>query len=256
MSPVPAYATPAEALAAGDLDALFAIRRAQFGGWTMEATDTGGDQSTEDSADQTEDTTSEDAGEDTDKRVQRANREAQRYRQELREAQTQLAAVQAAQQESATVLQALRAALTGEQGSTEPDPAALAAEAENLRNQLAQQNAHLLVHELATDPSVAANPVALLDSRRFTDALAKIPADAPDYRDQVAQAIKDAVEANANLRANPGQAPARGGAPGAGTGSQQPAGAVTQEQFNAMGYAQRTELFSKNPDLYRRLAGN
>ena len=258
MSLVPAYNTPAEALAAGDLDALFAINRAKYGGFTMEATDPAPpvDPPADPPADPATDP--DDDPDENDPRVKRANRQAQQYRTQLRETEQALAAVKAAQEENAGVLQALRAALTGEAGDKGDDPAtvlaALQPEAENLRTQNAQLQAELLVHSIAADHD--GNPVALLDSRSFTQALHKLDASAADYRDQVAEAIKDAASKNANLRNTSGQGPARGGAPGAGTGSPLPPGAVTQEQFDAMGYQAKAELFQKNPDLYRRLAGS
>ena len=109
--------------------------------------------------------------------------------------------------------------------------------------------AALLVHELA--PEANGNPVALLDSRRFTDTLRGLDPTGDTYRDQVAQAIKDAVEANTTLR-TPSQGPGRGGADAAGGAEQN--GETTPEQFRAMSYAERTALFQKNPTLYRRLA--
>ena len=121
---------------------------------------------------------------------------------------------------------------------------------ESLRTELTSARAELAVHTLAADNG--ANPNALLDSRSFLNALQALDASADDYRDRVAIAIKDAVQSNANLSAT-GPAPAKGGAPGAGQGSAA-VGGVTQEQFDAMGLAQRNELYRTDPDTYRRLA--
>lgn len=148
----------------------------------------------------TEDDTEDDADK-PDPRVARANRQAAKYRTELREAQ--------AKADKATeTLEALRAAITGEdkaEGDTNADE--LAAQVQQSNARVSELEAQLLVHELAADNG--ANPVALLDSRSFTNALTGLdPAD-DDYRDQVAQAIKDAASKNANYRA--GQGSSRGG---------------------------------------------
>lgn len=184
-------------------------------------------------------------GETEDARVKRANAQAAQYRTQLRAQEAEVAGLK-------DTLAKLAAVFNPEAGTGTPDPAALTGQVENLTTEAAQLKAELLVHTLAGDNG--ANPVALLDSRTFTTALHGLDAGAADYRDQVAAAIKDAVSKNATL-ATAGQGPSRGGAPGAGTGAEQPAGSVTQEQFNAMGYAQRAELFNNNPELYRRLAG-
>lgn len=185
-------------------------------------------------------------GETEDARITRANRQAAQYRTELRTAQEALA-------EQGKTLAALAAVFNpGATPGDQPDPAALTGQVEQLTTRAAQLEAELLVHNLAG--TNGANPTALLDSRTFTTALHGLDATAADYHDQVAAAIKDAVSKNATL-ATAGQGPSRGGAPGAGAGAEQPAGSVTQEQFDAMDFAARTALFTTNPDLYRRLAG-
>ena len=180
-----------------------------------------------------------------DPRVTRANAEAAKYRTQLRETQQALS-------EQGKTLQAL-AAVFNPDGGDDPDPAALTGQVEQLTTRTAQLEAELLVHSIAGDNG--GNPVALLDSRTFATTLHGLDPAADDYRDQVAAAITDAVSKNANLSTGAGQGPGRGGAAGAGQGAAQPDGAVTQEQFDAMGYDQRAELYSTNPALYRRLAG-
>lgn len=194
----------------------------------------------------TADETTDDGTEDA--RVKRANREAAKYRTDLRAAQAALA-------EQGQTLAALAAVFNP--GSKETDPAAqlteITNEAGNLRTEVGNLRAELMVHTIAGENG--GNPVALLDSRTFSNTLHGLDPAADDYRAQVAAAIKDAVSKNANLSQTTGQGPARGGAPGAGTGPAAPDGAVTAEQFASMKYAERTELFRTNPDLYRRLAG-
>ena len=188
-----------------------------------------------------------DPTDDSDPRVKRANAQAAQYRVQLRAQETKVAELEG-------TLAKLAAALNP--GATETDPAQQAAtataEAERVRTEAAQLKAELQVHNLAAE--AGANAVKLLDSRRFTDKLHGLDPAADDYTDQVSAAIKDAVSKDATLSAA-GQVPSRGGASGAGQGPAQPAGAVTQEQFNAMDYDARAELYRTNPDLYRRLAG-
>lgn len=147
-----------------------------------------------------------------DPRVQRANREAARYRTELRATEAKVTELQQQLEQNSGLLTKLAAVFNPEgDGDGEPDAEQVAAQIESLTSTNQQLQASLLVHELATDPTAGlnANPVALLDSRRFTDALAKIDPSADDYRDQVAAAIKDAASKNAAFRA--GQGSSRGG---------------------------------------------
>lgn len=261
--------TPAAlaALEAGDTAALIDSHRPLFGGWTMEAdpgTDPAADPAgTDPPADPAADPAGGDPDADPapedeteDERVRRANRQAANYRTQLREAQQQLQQVQEAQSANAGVLDALRKALTGESDADpEADPAeqlaGITGERDTLRGRVSELEAELLVHNLAG--TNGANPTALLDSRDFTRTLHGLDASADDYSDQVSQAIADAVAKNDRYAAQ-GQGPSRGGADGAGSGSQTPGG-VTQDQFNAMSYGERTELFRTNPALYRRLNG-
>lgn len=229
-----------------------ARRRAEFAGWTMEldpADPPAADPVDPPAADPVDPPADpvDDPADDSDPRVKRANAQAAKYRTDLRAAQDSLA-------EQGKTLAALAAVFNP--GSTETDPAAqlanITTEAEGLRSTVTQLQAELMVFTLAGEHN--ANPTALLDSRTFANTLHGLDPTADDYRTQVADAIKAAVAANANLQ-TAGQGPSRGGAAGAGQGAAQPAGAVTQEQFDAMAYPERSELFRTNPDLYRRLAG-
>ncbi|WP_190061239.1 hypothetical protein, partial [Streptomyces echinoruber] len=97
-------------------------------------------------------------------------------------------------------------------------------------------------------PSAGADVARLLDSASFNTAVAQIdPADTA----AITEAIKNAVTAQPWLAAVP-QTPAKGGADFSSTGP----GAITPEQFAAMSYAERAELFQTDPDTYRRLAGS
>lgn len=262
------YTLSADALAAleaGDPAALIGAHRPIFGGFTMEDTgDTGADTTTgdtgnDDGADTgNDDTNLDDANDDgtDDERVKRANRQAANYRTQLRESQQQVQTLTEQQAEQGQILERLRAAITGESGeSAETDPtealAAITGERDTLRDQVTELTAELLVHTLAGDNG--ANPVALLDSRDFTRTLHGLDPAAEDYREQVSQAIATAVEKNDRYAAQ-GQGPSRGGTDVSGQGSRT-AGTVTQEQFNAMSYRDKTDLHRTNPALYRQLSG-
>lgn len=95
-------------------------------------------------------------------------------------------------------------------------------------------------------PSAGADVARLLDSASFTAAVAQLD---PSDTAAVTQAITNAVTAQPYLAAVP-QTPAKGGADFTDPGP----GAVTPEQFAAMSYAERADLFQTDPDTYRRLA--
>jgi hypothetical protein len=192
--------------------------------------------------------------EDTpDPRVTRANSEAARYRTERNALQQQVEQANAAQQ---TMLDNIAKALGLKAEDAGEDPVAqvgtLTTQVQTLTSEAAQLRAELLVHTIAGEHG--ANPVSLLDSRTFVNTLHGLDPAADDYRTKVADAIKAAVEQNATLKAGGQVQPTRGGAPEAGQGAGDEAGAVTVEQFKAMSYAERTALFHTNPALYRRLS--
>lgn len=228
-------------------------------GTTDTGTQAGADQQTTD--EQTADggqTASTDTGTEggaEDARVKRANSEAARYRTERNTLQQQ---VEQANAERQTMLDNIAKAL-GLKTDEAADPAAqvttLTGTVETLTTRAAQLEAELLVHTLAATPELAANPVKLLDSRSFTTALYGLDPAADDYRTKVADAIKAAVDADATLKASTQVVQSRGGAAEAGQGAGDEAGAVTQEQFNAMSYGERTNLFRTNHALYARLSG-
>jgi hypothetical protein len=202
------------ALDAGDVDALMALNRARYGGWTMlegDGADADADASkdADADADKSGDTDADkdaDADADADKdaekdpRVTKANKEAARYRTELR-------AAQAEQTKLSEQFAKLKAAFLGEDDKSEADPAKVTAEAEKLRETNAALTAALLVHDLA--PELQANATALLDSQTFAKTLAGLDPAAEDYTDKVTEAIKASVAKNAAHRA--GQGSSRGG---------------------------------------------
>lgn len=188
-----------------------------------------------------------------DPRVKRANSEAAKYRTERNALQQQVEQANAAQQ---TMLDNIAKALGLKAEDAGEDPVAqvgtLTTQVQTLTGENASLKAALLVHDLA--PEAGANATALLDSKTFENTLHGLDPAAEDYRTKVAEAIKAAVEQNATLKAGGQVQPTRGGAPEAGQGAGDEAGAVTVEQFKAMSYAERTALFHTNPALYRRLS--
>ncbi|MFG2650957.1 hypothetical protein [Streptomyces sp. NPDC048436] len=97
-------------------------------------------------------------------------------------------------------------------------------------------------------PTAGADVARLLDSTSFTAAVAQID---PSDPAAVADAIKNALTAQPWLAAVPQTAP-KGGADFSNPGP----GAITPEQFAALPYGERAELFQTDPETYRRLAGH
>lgn len=193
------------ALAAGDITALLALKRDQFGGFFMEgeggdpapADPAPADPAPADPADPAD--PAEDPADDSDPRVKRANAQAAAARVAKNEAQTALKAAQDAQQAQ---LDAIAKALGLKSDDDTPDAGKLTAQVTDLTGENNNLRAALLVHELAGAHN--ANPVALLDSNKFSAVLQKLDASADDYRDKVTEAVKAAVTENAAYRADQG----------------------------------------------------
>jgi hypothetical protein len=162
-----------------------------------EGTESGDEDADESGADGDE----KDADKGEDSRVKRANKDAAKYRTQLRTTQAEL-------NEAKAKLDKLVKALGGDDENDDAEAAEKAAgKVADLEAEKAALQAELLVTRLA--PKHKGNADALLDSQKFTKALAGLdPAD-DDYEDQVAEAIKDAVAKNAAYRI--GQGSSRGG---------------------------------------------
>lgn len=74
---------------------------------------------------------------------------------------------------------------------------------------------------------------------------------AADFRDKITSTIATLKEGDSTLSAGPGSVSGAGQFGGANGTT-----AITQEQFDAMSYEARAELFHKNPAEYKRLSGN
>ncbi|MGI5350215.1 hypothetical protein ACQEU8_36590 [Streptomyces sp. CA-250714] len=139
-------------------------------------------------------------------------------------------------------------------GILDPSKAGEQATPEELTQQLtaAQEQARQTAVELAvyrTAREAGGDPDALLDSRSFAAAVAELD---PTDTAAVKAAVEAAVTANPKLAVQQPAGPPRSGAEFSGPPSQ----GVTAQQFAAMDYAQRAELYQSDPDTYRRLAGS
>lgn len=113
----------------------------------------------------------------------------------------------------------LAKALGLDDGEDPPDPEALQAQLAERDATLKQQQVELAAFKAAGRHG--ANPDALLDSRSFLDKAAKLDPAAEDFTSKLDDTIKQALEANANLKATPGGGrnggPAQGPRSGAGS---------------------------------------
>ncbi|MFD3829727.1 hypothetical protein [Streptomyces sp. NPDC058621] len=157
--------------------------------------------------------------------------------------------VTAKQQAADTARAELTAQLLGildpSKAGQEATPEELAQQLTSAQEQARQTAVQLAVYRTAT--AAGADPDALLDSRQFAAALSDVdPADTA----AVTAAIKAAVLANPRLGAKPAGPPL-----GGREFNSAPPQGVTSDQFAAMDYAARAELFQTDPTTYRRLAG-
>lgn len=128
----------------------------------------------------------------------------------------------------------------------EVDPAKLTEQLAATKAAQAEAARELAVFKAAA--TAGADPARLLDSRSFLATIADID---PTDSDAIAAAIKVAVDANPTFKTT--QAPVAGASTvdhAGGSGE----GAVTAEQFKAMGYGERVALYQSNKALYDQLA--
>ena len=171
------------------------------------------------------------------KMIKDLRQEAQRYRTGSEDAAK--TAAEAAKKE---LVQALGKSL----GLIEDDadPAKLADALKASQADAADRERELAVYKAAA--AAGADPARLLDSRSFLAAIKDID---PAKTDELTAAIKTAVQTNPTL----GAAPTAGASTvdhAGGSGE----GAVTPEQFKAMGYKERVTLYETNRPLYDKLA--
>ncbi|MFK0289936.1 hypothetical protein ACIQU6_05520 [Streptomyces sp. NPDC090442] len=163
---------------------------------------------------------------------------------------------QAAQQATAErdeLLAALRKVLDPSGAAGEQDPARLAEQAATERDTALAEAKQLRV-ELAAHQAAhrgGADPARLLDSRAVEQQLAELDPAEAKFAERLDKVIAAAIEANPLLRADGVLAgPPKGGADFFAT----PLPQFTAEQFAALPYGKRVELFQSDPDLYRRLS--
>lgn len=182
-------------------------------------------------------------GADTIARLEKELADARREAGKTRTNAKQRAADEARQE----LTQQLLGILDPAQAGQEATPEQLAEQLRTSQAEARHKAVELAVYRTAQD--AGADPEALLDSRQFATAVADLD---PSDTDAVKAAITTAIDANPRLAAPPAApAPPRGGGEFGGP----PSGGITQQQFAAMGYAERAELYQRDPDAYRRLAG-
>ncbi|MEU3712912.1 hypothetical protein [Streptomyces catenulae] len=151
----------------------------------------------------------------------------------------------AADEARAELAQQIGRALGLVQDDAPPDPAALTQQLATEQQHARQTAVELAVFRTARD--AGGDPDALLDSRAFAAALADVD---PTDTAAVRAAVEAAVAANPKLAAQRAPGPSRAGAEFSGP----PSEGVTAQQFAAMDYARRAELYQSDPDTYRRLS--
>lgn len=187
-----------------------------------------------------------DGGQDPAGTIARLERELADARKDAGKART-TAKQRAADEAKAELAQQIGRALGIVEDGTPPDPDALARQLADEQNKARQTAVELAVYRTAQ--AAGADPDALLDSRQFAAAVADLD---PSDNDAIKAAVQQAVEANPRLAAQQAPAgPPRGGAEFGGP----PSDGITPQQFAAMGYGERAELYQSDPDTYRRLAG-
>lgn len=184
-------------------------------------------------------------GQDPAATIARLERDLTAARQEAAKGRT-TAKQRAADEAVQRVTQEIGRALGLVKDDEPADPQQLTRQLADAQAKARETAVELAVYRAAGE--AGADPDALLDSRKFADAVANLdPAD----RDAIGKAIRDAVEADQRLAAKQPTGPARGGAEFNGA----PSGGVTAAQFADMSYGERTRLYESDPDTYRRLAG-
>jgi hypothetical protein len=138
------------------------------------------------------------------KEIRDARGEAGTYRTQLRDAQT-------AQTQQAELLNSVAKAL-GLKTDGKPDPERLAADLESVKGTARQTQIELAVYR-AAGPA-GAKPDAVLDSRSFMQSVVDLDPASKTFGDDVAKAIKAAVDSNPLLKAEQ-KAPAPPGPSGA-----------------------------------------
>lgn len=187
----------------------------------------------------------DDGGQDTAATIARLERDLDAARKEAAKGRT-TAKQRAADEARQELAQQLAAVLDPSKANEPADPEELTRQLTAEQAKARQTAVELAVYRTARD--AGGDPDALLDSRQFAAAVADLdPADL----DGIKAAVTAAVQANPKLAAEQ-QGPTRGGVEFSGA----PSGGVSPEQFAAMGYAERAQLFQSDPDTYRRLAGS
>lgn len=183
------------------------------------------------------------ADSDPGTRITRLEAELAAARKEAGKSRT-VAKENAANEARAELAQQIGKALGIVTDDTPPDPAKLTEQLTASQQQAKKTAVQLAVYRNAA--AAGGDPDALLDSVAFVGSLADVD---PTDTAAVQAAITAAVTANPKL-GNAPAGPARGG-----TEFTPVASGVTAEQFAAMNYQQRADLYQSDPETYRRYAG-
>ena len=109
------------------------------------------------------------------------------------------------------------------------------------------------VVQAAWKAGAPADKADYLNFKAATDPeLAKLDPSSADFQTSVDARIKAIVEGDPIFKATPGGAGRSGAENFGGAGGPE---VVTQEQFDGMSIQEQTNLYTKNPELFRRLSG-
>lgn len=164
--------------------------------------------------------------------------EARKWEERAKENKTALTQATGAQNTTAQQLEQIAQLLGLKKGET-ADPVKLAEQLTGKDAELRQSRVDLAVHRKAG--RLGANPDALLDSLGFRTSVRDLDPSAKDFDQSVESAIKDAVKANASLKATPTGPAVSGGDFTGGTGAGAP---ITDEQLSKMTPAEITKAYN------------
>lgn len=154
--------------------------------------------------------------------------EARKWEERAKENKKALEQANTGQTATAQQLDQIAQLLGLKKGET-ADPAKLAEQLSGKDTELRQSRVELAVHRMAGKHG--ANPDALLDSRSFLTSVKDLDPSGKNFAQDLESAIKDAVKANASLKATPTGPAVSGGDFTGGTGAGAP---ITEEQLSKM----------------------
>lgn len=207
---------------------------------STEATTTATEQTATTTAEGTETTTTSGTG-TTGTKSDTTDWKAEARKWEERAKENKKALTEAASGQTATAQQLDQIAqLLGLKKGETADPAKLAEQLSGKDDELRQSKVELAVHRMAGKHG--ANPDALLDSRAFLTSVKGLDPAGKNFAQDLESAIKDAVKANASLKATPTGPAVSGGDFTGGTGAGAP---ITEEQLSKMTPAEVAKAYAE-----------